>query len=55
MDTRLKGKYPLKEASLVARLAIRCLKVEPKIRPSMKEIAETLEHVEVRKYKSIRS
>nr|TKR85299.1 hypothetical protein D5086_0000249650 [Populus alba] len=55
MDTRLKGKYPLKEASHVARLAIRCLKVEPKIRPSMKEIAETLEQVEVRKYKSIRS
>lgn len=55
MDTRLKGKYPLKEASHVARLAIRCLKVEPKIRPSMKEIADTLEQVEVRKYKSIRS
>ncbi|KAJ6958781.1 serine/threonine-protein kinase PIX13 [Populus alba x Populus x berolinensis] len=55
LDTRLKGKYPLKEASHVARLAIRCLKVEPKIRPSMKEIAETLEQVEVRKYKSIRS
>jgi len=55
MDTRLKGKYPLKEASLVARLAIRCRQVEPKIRPSMKEIAETLEQVEMRKYKSIRS
>ncbi|KAJ6673167.1 KINASE CX32 putative-RELATED [Salix viminalis] len=55
MDVRLKGKYPLKEASLVAQLAIRCLQAEPRIRPSMKEIAETLEQVEARKYKSIRS
>ena len=45
MDTRLEGKYPIKEASLIAQLAIRCLQLEPKFRPSMKEIAETSEQI----------
>ncbi|KAI9378703.1 hypothetical protein POPTR_018G138802v4 [Populus trichocarpa] len=45
MDTRLEGKYPIKEASLIAQLAIRCLQLEPQFRPSMKEIAETSEQI----------
>ena len=45
MDTRLEGKYPIKEASLIAQSAIRCLQLEPKFRPSMKEIAETSEQI----------
>ncbi|KAG6741057.1 hypothetical protein POTOM_056541 [Populus tomentosa] len=45
MDTRLEGKYPIKEASLIAQFAIRCLQLEPKFRPSMKEIAETSEQI----------
>lgn len=45
MDTRLEGKYPITEASLIAQLAIRCLQLEPQFRPSMKEIAETSEQI----------
>ncbi|KAL9339763.1 hypothetical protein Peur_068778 [Populus x canadensis] len=45
MDSRLEGKYPPKEASQIAHLAIKCLKQEPRFRPSMTEIAETLEQI----------
>ncbi|KAJ7955865.1 Protein kinase [Quillaja saponaria] len=46
MDCRLEGKYPLKLAIQVARLALKCILSEPKYRPSMTEVAETLEHIE---------
>jgi hypothetical protein len=45
MDSRLEGKYSPKEASQIAHLAIKCLKQEPRFRPSMPEIAETLEQI----------
>lgn len=45
MDSRLEGKYPPKEASHIAHLAIKCLKQEPRFQPSMTEIAETLEQI----------
>ncbi|ESQ50789.1 hypothetical protein EUTSA_v10022708mg [Eutrema salsugineum] len=43
MDPRLEGKYPFKSAFRVAQLALKCLEPEPKNRPSMKEVVESLE------------
>uniref|UniRef100_A0A2P2Q459 Protein kinase domain-containing protein n=1 Tax=Rhizophora mucronata TaxID=61149 RepID=A0A2P2Q459_RHIMU len=45
MDTRLEGKYAIKEASKIAVLAVKCLHQEPQFRPSMKEVTETLEQI----------
>ncbi|XP_071921244.1 probable serine/threonine-protein kinase PIX13 [Coffea arabica] len=46
MDVRLEGKYPSKAAVQIAQLALTCLGPEPKTRPSMKEVLETLERIE---------
>ncbi|XP_017971826.1 PREDICTED: probable serine/threonine-protein kinase NAK isoform X1 [Theobroma cacao] len=46
MDHRLEGKYPSKAAFRIAHLALKCLAPEPKHRPSMKEVVETLEQIE---------
>lgn len=46
MDSRLEGKYPSKAAFHISRLALKCLAPEPKHRPSMKEVLETLERIE---------
>ena len=46
MDSRLEGKYPPKGASQIAHLAFKCLQDEPKFRPSMTEVAETLEQID---------
>ncbi|KAG6771446.1 hypothetical protein POTOM_022808 [Populus tomentosa] len=43
MDPRLRGKYATKQAPEVAMLALRCLNPVPMFRPSMKEVADTLE------------
>ncbi|KAJ4866733.1 Protein kinase superfamily protein [Raphanus sativus] len=43
MDPRLEGKYPFKSAFRVAQLALKCLEPEPKNRPSMTEVVESLE------------
>lgn len=45
MDSRLEGKYPSKAAVLVGQLALTCLGPEPKMRPSMKEVVETLQRI----------
>ncbi|KAM7475218.1 hypothetical protein LguiB_022461 [Lonicera macranthoides] len=45
MDSRLEGKYPSKGAVQIAQLALTCLGPEPKTRPSMKDVVETLERV----------
>ncbi|KAG8633452.1 hypothetical protein MANES_18G105900v8 [Manihot esculenta] len=55
MDSRLEGKYPYKEVSQIAQLAVRCLHLEPKLRPSVKEIVETLEHIEACHHKTKRA
>ncbi|XP_064944949.1 probable serine/threonine-protein kinase PIX13 [Musa acuminata AAA Group] len=47
MDPRLEGRYPSKAAQQAAQLTVRCLAGDPKSRPSMKEVVETLEHIEV--------
>ncbi|KAG5226150.1 hypothetical protein OIU78_024276 [Salix suchowensis] len=46
MDSRLEGKYPPKGASQIAHLAFKCLQREPRFRPSMTEVAETLEEID---------
>jgi interleukin-1 receptor-associated kinase 1 len=50
MDSRLEGKYVTGQASEIAMLALRCLVRNPKFRPSMKEVAETLEKIKTRAY-----
>ncbi|KAG4959148.1 hypothetical protein AAZX31_13G085300 [Glycine max] len=46
MDAKLEGKYPSNLALQLAQLALKCIQAEPKVRPSMKEVVETLEHIE---------
>ncbi|XP_058098551.1 probable serine/threonine-protein kinase PIX13 [Magnolia sinica] len=46
MDPRLEGQYPSKGATQAAQLTLRCLAAEPKNRPSMKEVVETLEEIQ---------
>ncbi|XP_034902215.1 probable serine/threonine-protein kinase PIX13 isoform X2 [Populus alba] len=49
MDPRLQGKYGTKQASEIAVLAVRCVKANPTFRPSMKEVAETLDRLKLQK------
>ncbi|XP_047151882.1 probable serine/threonine-protein kinase PIX13 [Vigna umbellata] len=46
MDAKLEGKYPTNLALEVAQLALKCIQIEPKVRPSMKEVLERLEQIE---------
>ncbi|GAB4838663.1 Probable serine/threonine-protein kinase pix13 [Ancistrocladus abbreviatus] len=46
MDFRLEGKYPIKAAVETAELSLKCTAQEPKNRPSMQEVVETLERIE---------
>ncbi|XP_022852061.1 probable serine/threonine-protein kinase PIX13 isoform X1 [Olea europaea var. sylvestris] len=56
MDVRMEGKYSSKAALHAAQLTLRCLESEPKKRPSMKEVAETLEQIAtIRKPKESKS
>ncbi|CAA2983667.1 probable serine threonine- kinase Cx32, chloroplastic [Olea europaea subsp. europaea] len=46
MDSHLGGKYPSRYSLEIAQLALVCLENEPKDRPSMQEVAETLERID---------
>lgn len=46
MDSRLEGRYPSKAAIAAADLALKCLAQEPRHRPSMQEVLETLVKIE---------
>lgn len=46
MDLRLEGRYPSRSALQIAQLALNCVENEPKNRPSMQEIVETLERID---------
>ncbi|KZV37887.1 putative serine/threonine-protein kinase Cx32, chloroplastic-like [Dorcoceras hygrometricum] len=46
MDSRLEGKYPSRSALEIAQLSLDCLENEPKNRPSMREIVETLQRID---------
>ncbi|KAG1361074.1 putative serine/threonine-protein kinase PBL21 [Cocos nucifera] len=52
MDQRLEGQYPSKGAFQAAQLTLKCLGGDPKCRPSMKEVLETLEQIEAMKGRS---
>lgn len=45
IDVHLEGRYPSKSAVQIAQLALTCIEAEPKNRPSMQEIVETLERI----------
>ncbi|KAJ1415630.1 Serine-threonine/tyrosine-protein kinase, catalytic domain [Sesbania bispinosa] len=53
MDSRLEGKYPSKAAFRIAQLALNCLAAEPKHRPSMKEVLESLERIQAANEKPV--
>uniref|UniRef100_A0A0A9FRK5 Protein kinase domain-containing protein n=1 Tax=Arundo donax TaxID=35708 RepID=A0A0A9FRK5_ARUDO len=46
MDPRFEGQYNSKQALQAAQLTLNCLAGEPRSRPSMKEVVETLEQIE---------
>ncbi|KAK4380333.1 hypothetical protein RND71_002195 [Anisodus tanguticus] len=50
MDTRLGGQYSKKGAQTAASLALRCLDVDPRLRPTMDDVLSTLELVQAPKY-----
>ncbi|KAL1565884.1 putative serine/threonine-protein kinase pix13 [Salvia divinorum] len=47
MDSHLEGRYPSRVALKIAQLALNCVESEQKNRPSMQEIVETLEEIEM--------
>lgn len=49
MDTRLGGQYPKKSAQAAAALALQCLNLDPKYRPSMIHVLATLEQLHLSK------
>lgn len=49
MDPRFEGQYNSKQALQAAQLTLNCLAGEPRSRPSMKEVVETLEQIELLK------
>lgn len=46
IDARLEGRYPAKSVLQIAKLALACLESDPKNRPSMQEVVETLERID---------
>lgn len=46
LDARLEGQYSLGRALKLANLALQCLCMEPKMRPSMDEVVTTLEELQ---------
>ncbi|RWR86085.1 protein kinase APK1A, chloroplastic [Cinnamomum micranthum f. kanehirae] len=46
LDTRMEGQYSLLGALKVANLALKCLSLEPKFRPTMKEVVVVLEQLQ---------
>lgn len=52
MDPRLEGQYPSRGAFQIAELIVKCLEPDPKNRPNMEQILETLETVGALKIKT---
>lgn len=46
IDPRMEGRYIFKSAAQIAQLALNCLDTNPKSRPSMQQVVETLERVD---------
>ncbi|CAJ1930656.1 unnamed protein product [Sphenostylis stenocarpa] len=47
MDERMEGQYSTNAAMKAARLTLKCLESDPKKRPPMRDVLETLERIEV--------
>lgn len=47
LDARIEGQYSLDHALKVANLALKCLSIDPKLRPNMTEIVKELETLQV--------
>ncbi|XP_041995214.1 probable serine/threonine-protein kinase PBL10 [Salvia splendens] len=45
MDNRLEGQYSMEVAQKVANLALRCISLEPKLRPKMQDVVKELEQI----------
>ncbi|KAK6163195.1 hypothetical protein DH2020_000059 [Rehmannia glutinosa] len=45
MDNRLEGQYTMDAAQKVANIALRCISLEPKLRPKMEEVVKELEQL----------
>lgn len=45
LDSRLEGQYSLGRAMKLANLALQCLSIEPKLRPTMDEVVTALEQL----------
>ncbi|XP_028769905.1 receptor-like cytoplasmic kinase 176 [Neltuma alba] len=45
MDARIEGQYLVREAMKVAKIAIQCLSVEPRFRPTMADVVRALEQL----------
>ncbi|XP_058767478.1 probable serine/threonine-protein kinase PIX13 [Vicia villosa] len=52
MDARIEGQYSQKAAIQAAALSLKCLEGDPKQRPSMKDVLESLEAIEAIQVKS---
>ncbi|RWW05348.1 hypothetical protein BHE74_00006064 [Ensete ventricosum] len=52
IDIRLEGQYHSKGAFQAAQLTLKCLAGDPKSRPSMQEVVQTLEQIEALKSRS---
>ncbi|XP_062010915.1 probable serine/threonine-protein kinase PIX13 isoform X2 [Rosa rugosa] len=46
MDVRIEGQYSSKAAFRAAQITLKCLALDPKSRPSMKEVVEELEQIQ---------
>ncbi|XP_023532241.1 probable serine/threonine-protein kinase PBL9 [Cucurbita pepo subsp. pepo] len=46
IDSRLEGQYSLDGAYKASTLALRCLSIQPKLRPNMNDIVKDLEHLQ---------
>lgn len=46
MDARIEGQYSTKASVQAAQLTLKCLEIEPRKRPSMKEVLEVLEQID---------
>ncbi|XP_062102764.1 probable serine/threonine-protein kinase PIX13 isoform X2 [Humulus lupulus] len=55
MDVRMEGQYFPKAALQAAQLTLKCLEQDPKNRPAMKDVLETLEKIEAMKDKAKQS
>lgn len=51
MDPTMEEQYSIRAAFLIAQIIVKCLESDPKKRPSMEEVLETLEKAQNIKYK----